>query len=81
MELFGSGKQFKKNIGSRAEVWHGTAKKTSGGLIKSKLRKNKNGRIVSKKLSIRSKKSSNLPKKYIKQAKSRKGKSFQLITD
>ena len=30
---------YKKNIGSRAEVWHGTAKKTSGGLKKSDLKK------------------------------------------
>ena len=37
-----------KTYGTRAEVWHGTAKKTSGGLIKSHLLKNKSGRIVSK---------------------------------
>ena len=35
-------------IGSRAQVWHGTAKKTSGGLLKSDLMMNKAGRIVSK---------------------------------
>ena len=35
------------NIGSRAQVWHGTAKKTSGGLTKSALMMNKHGRIVS----------------------------------
>jgi len=39
---------FFKTYGTRAEVWHGTAKKTSGGLIKSHLMKNKSGRIVSK---------------------------------
>jgi hypothetical protein len=39
---------FKTIIGSRAEVWHGTAKHTSGGLTKSHLMKNKSGRIVSK---------------------------------
>lgn len=39
---------FKKTIGTRAEVWHGTAKKTSGGLQKDDLLKNKSGRIVSK---------------------------------
>ena len=39
---------FEKTFGSRAEVWHGTAKKTSGGLEKSKLMKNKHGRIVSR---------------------------------
>lgn len=35
-------------IGSRAQVWHGTAKKTSGGLTKSHLFMNKSGHIVSK---------------------------------
>jgi len=36
-------------IGTRAQVWHGTAKKTSGGLTKSALMMNKHGRIVSRK--------------------------------
>ena len=40
---------FNSIIGSRAEVWHGSAKKTSGGLTKSHLMKNKSGRIVSRK--------------------------------
>jgi hypothetical protein len=35
--------------GSRAQVWHGTAKHTSGGLTKSDLMMNKHGRIVSRK--------------------------------
>lgn len=35
--------------GTRAQVWHGTAKKTSGGLTKQHLMMNKHGRIVSKK--------------------------------
>jgi hypothetical protein len=34
--------------GSRAQVWHGTAHQTSGGLTKIHLLMNKNGRIVSK---------------------------------
>jgi hypothetical protein len=38
-----------QTIGTRAQVWHGTAKKTSGGLTKSALMKNKHGRIVSRK--------------------------------
>ena len=38
-----------KTSGSRAEVWHGTAEKTAGGLKKGDLMKNKHGRIVSKK--------------------------------
>ena len=43
-----NGRKFQVLIGSRAEVWHGTAFKTSGGLTKSHLLKNKSGRIVSK---------------------------------
>lgn len=35
-------------VGSRAQVWHGTAKKTSGGLTKADLMMNKHGRIVSR---------------------------------
>lgn len=38
---------FKKRVGSRAEVWHGTARQTSGGLRKEHLMKNKSGRLVS----------------------------------
>ena len=41
------GSKFQQLIGSRAQVWHGTAYKTSGGLKKSQLKMNKNGRIVS----------------------------------
>jgi len=37
-----------KAIGSKAEVYHGTAKHTSGGLYKKDLMKTKRGRIVSK---------------------------------
>ena len=37
----------KRSVGSRAEVWHGTAAHTSGGLTKKQLYKNKAGRIVS----------------------------------
>lgn len=36
-----------KKIGSRREVWNGTAEKTSGGLHKHQLMKKK-GRIISK---------------------------------
>jgi hypothetical protein len=38
-----------QSTGSRAQVWHGTAKKTSGGLTKTNLMMNKHGRIVSRK--------------------------------
>jgi hypothetical protein len=37
-----------QTIGTRAQVWHGTARKTSGGLTKSDLMQNKAGRIVSR---------------------------------
>lgn len=43
-----SGKSFDDLIGTRAQVWHETAYKTSGGLTKSDLFQNKAGRIVSK---------------------------------
>ena len=42
-----NGSTFDMLIGTRAQVWHGTAYKTSGGLVKSKLKQNKAGRIVS----------------------------------
>ena len=34
-----NGKKYQFIRGSRAQVWHGTAYKTNGGLIKSKLMK------------------------------------------
>ena len=36
-------------VGSKSQVWHGTAKHTSGGLTKKDLMKTRKGRIVSKK--------------------------------
>lgn len=50
---------FAVNIGSRAQVMHGTAKKTSGGLLKKDLMYNKSGAIVSKRKSNIAKKSEN----------------------
>jgi len=44
-------------IGTRAQVWHGTAKKTSGGLTKNALMMNKHGRIVSRRKHASGKKS------------------------
>jgi hypothetical protein len=43
-------------IGTRAEVMHGTAHHTSGGLTRKHLKYNKHGRIVSRKASERGKK-------------------------
>jgi hypothetical protein len=39
----------KPAVGTKAQVFHGTAKHTSGGLEKKDLVKNKHGRIVSRK--------------------------------
>jgi len=46
-----------QTTGSKAQVWHGTAKHTSGGLTKGNLMKNKHGRIVSKRKHTLGKKS------------------------
>ncbi len=43
-------------IGTRAEVMHGTAHHTSGGLTRKDLKYNKHGRIVSRKASEAGKK-------------------------
>jgi hypothetical protein len=53
---------FEQNIGTRAQVWHGTAKKTSGGLAKTQLMMNKHGRIVSRKKHSRAKRENRLVK-------------------
>jgi len=42
------GHTYEMLIGTRAQVWHGTAHKTSGGLTKQHLMQNKAGRIVSR---------------------------------
>ena len=51
-----------KTTGTRAEVWHGTAKHTSGGLEKKDLLQNKHGRIVSRRKHNSEKKSKRLIK-------------------
>jgi len=51
-----------QRVGSRAQVMHGTAKMTSGGLKKGDLKKNKQGRIVSVKASAAARKTKNLSK-------------------
>ena len=53
---------FNKTFGSRAEVFHGNAKKTTGGLMKKDLMKNKHGEIVSKKKHLTAKKEKRLEK-------------------
>ena len=49
-------------VGTRAQVWHGTSKKTSGGLTKSDLMMNKSGRIVSRSKHFSAKKEQRLLK-------------------
>jgi hypothetical protein len=56
-----------RRIGSRAEVMHGTAHHTSGGLTKKNLKYNKHGRIVSLKKS-KTAKSKGLLKKWEKKS-------------
>jgi hypothetical protein len=57
-----AGKSYETLSGSRAQVWHGTAYKTSGGLTHSHLMKNKAGRVVSKAKHISAKKDKRLVK-------------------
>ena len=53
---------FERKIGSRDEVFHGKVEKTSGGLRKKDLMKNKRGEIVSKKKHLTAKKEKRLEK-------------------
>jgi len=78
-----------KTFGSRAEVFHGTAKKTSGGLEKRDLLKNKHGEIVSRKKHLTAKKEKRLEKfgyftkkgkfGFVKKEKSSKSKKSRKI--
>ena len=56
------GRKYDLLVGSRAQVWHETAYKTTGGLIRLDLVKNSQGRIVSRKKSITAKKEKRLRK-------------------
>jgi hypothetical protein len=60
-------------IGSRAQVMHGTAHHTSGGLTKGDLKMNKWGRIVSKAKSAKAKKENRLAKMGYKTQKGKFG--------
>ena len=57
-----AGDKYEMLVGSRAQVFHKTAYKTSGGLVKSDLVQNKAGRIVSKKKHNTAKKEKRLEK-------------------
>ncbi len=56
------GSKYELLEGSRAQVWHGTAYKTSGGLTRDKLHYNKHGRIVSRKKHVSAKREKRLEK-------------------
>jgi hypothetical protein len=71
MEQEGSGHV--KRVGSRAQVMHGTAHHTSGGLTKKDLKMNKWGRIVSKAKSAKAKKENRLAKMGYKTEKGKFG--------
>ena len=57
-----NGAKYELLEGSRAQVWHGTAYKTPGNLLKSNLIMNKHGRIVSKRKHTTAKKDKRLVK-------------------
>lgn len=57
-----NGKKYDLLVGSRAQVWHSTAYKTSGGLKRTDLMQNSSGRIVSKKKHNTAKKEKRLEK-------------------
>lgn len=66
-----------KPTGSRAEVFHGTAARTSGGLTKKDLTLSKSGEIVSlAKQKQAMKMRTNPLSKFITKAKKSKGKKF-----
>ena len=56
------GKSFEQLVGSRAQVMHGTAYKTTGDLTADKLTVNKSGRFVSRKKHVTAKRENRLVK-------------------
>ena len=62
-----------RRIGTRAQVMHGTAHHTPGGLTKTDLKYNKWGRIVSKAKSAKAKKENRLVKLGFKTQKGKFG--------
>ena len=70
-------------VGSRREVFNGTAKHTSGGLTKGDLKKTADGRIRSRRASAAAKKKlAHNPafKKFVNMARQQKGKKFKKMT-
>ena len=66
-------------IGSRAQVWHGTAKHTSGGLTKADLFQTAIGRIVSRKKHVSNKNSNNLTRNGYRLTRKGEGFGFHKI--
>ena len=64
-------------VGTRAQVMHGTADRTPGGLQKKDLKYNKSGKIVSKKKSLSAKKENRLVKAGYKTEKGKFGAVYQ----
>ncbi len=56
------GQKYEVLEGSRAQVWHGTAHQTPGGLTKHNIMMNKNGRIVSRRKHATAKRENRLVK-------------------
>lgn len=56
------GHNYEQVVGSRAQVYHNSAYHTKGGLVKSDLKMNKRGRIVSKRKSSSAKRENRLVK-------------------
>ena len=71
------GRKYEELEGSRAKVWHQTAYKTSGGLLKHHLIMNKHGRIVSKKKHGTAKKEKRLEKAGYKTRKGSFGSVYE----
>ena len=74
-----NGKKYDMLVGSRRQVWNGTAYKTNPGkkaLTKKNLMQKKNGNIVSKRKSATAKRQKNLGI-YQDLARKNKGKKFQ----
>lgn len=80
------GKKYEQLVGSRAQVYHETAYKTAGDLVKSDLLMNKHGRIVSAKKHNTAKREKRLVKAgyltkkgkfgFIRKSRSKKGGGF-----
>ena len=69
----------KATIGSRAQVYHGTAKHTSGGLEKKDLFQTSSGHIVSRKKHFSNKNSNNLTRNGYRLTRKGEGFGFHKI--